>query len=89
MTTGTHTIEVWADTRGQGICRAPACAAPLLWYEIVASGKRMCFEGRAVAIQTRHSDDRRLIEIFAADDTHWVRCPGAQRFRRRNAIFWR
>ena len=76
-----RTIEVYADSRGQAKCSG--CRVPIVWATIVKSGKKMCFDVPAVALQTRHEDGtHRLIEAIAFDDNHWARCPAAGRFKR-------
>lgn len=74
-------LEVYADTRGPAICRG--CGAAIEWAELVASGKRMCFTGTIVALETRHDADGRLVERVAFDTNHWADCPARDRFRRR------
>jgi len=80
------TIAIYADTRGRGRCRAQACGVVLTWAEVVATGKRMCFDGDPVALRTRHEPEtHRLIEELDLADNHWQRCPGAPSFRRPRA----
>lgn len=74
------TIEIYADTRGPGVCRG--CGARIEWAEVVKSGKRMCFTGEIVALTTRRNDDKRLIETVDFDTNHWADCPKAKDFKR-------
>lgn len=74
-------IEVFADTRGQAICRG--CGAPIEWAEIVKSGKKMCFDGQILALTTRHDPaTQRLIERVDQATNHWATCPKAKDFKR-------
>lgn len=76
------TIEIYADTRGPGTCRG--CGAAMEWAEVVKSGKKMCFTGTIVALQTRHDErTHRLIEAVAFDTNHWGTCPARDQFKRR------
>jgi hypothetical protein len=78
----TKTIEIYADTRGPGKCRG--CRAPIEWAEIVASGKKMCFDGQIVALETRHDPaTHRLIEKVDLATNHWATCPDRDAFRRK------
>ena len=72
-------FKVFDDTRGYGTCRS--CGAKLVWYETLAK-RRMPLERDAVAVQSEHVDGR-LVLHFAAEDSHFVQCPDAARFRRR------
>lgn len=74
------TTDVYGDTRGGGVCRG--CGAPLVWAEIVASGKRMPFNPPCVALTTRHDDGHRLIEAVDLADNHWATCPQRNQFKR-------
>jgi hypothetical protein len=75
-------IEVYGDTVGRNFCRDVACEAPLIWAEVVKTGRKMCFNGDAVPVQTRHDEAGRLIEIYDVADNHWAVCPGAKSFKR-------
>lgn len=75
-------LEIYADTRGQAVCRG--CGAPIEWAEIVASGKKMCFDGRIVALKTRHDEGtQRRIEAVDFATNHWATCSDAKRFKRK------
>ncbi len=75
------TVRVYADTKGPGRCRS--CAAPITWAETRA-GKRMPLEGHEpVPKSSEHSEDRRLIEVYDASDTHWANCPDAPDWKRK------
>lgn len=78
------TIEVWDDTMSNPTpCRDDRCGAPLIWYEIVKSGKRMCFESTAVPLVTKTDEQTgRLIAVMDFEDNHWRSCPGASGFKR-------
>lgn len=74
-------IAIYADTRGSARCRG--CHAPIEWAEVVSSGKKMCFDGQIVALETRHEDaTRRLIEVVDLGANHWATCPQRDQFRR-------
>lgn len=79
------TIEIYADSRGQGTCRS--CGAALEWAEVVASGRRMPFDGPLVAVRTQGDllGGGRVIEVVdtTVTPTHWERCPQAKDWRRR------
>jgi hypothetical protein len=76
-----RTIEVYADTRGVGLCNGPHCGAQLTWVEVVQTGKRMCFTGNPTPLQTRHDEAQRLIEVLDLDENHWASCPDMQQFK--------
>jgi hypothetical protein len=76
-----RTIEVWADTRGMATCKG--CGAVITWAEIVRSGKKMCFDGEALALQTRYDhESARMIEAIEFETNHWASCPKAKEFKR-------
>jgi hypothetical protein len=74
-------ITIWADTRGLSRCRS--CNAAIEWAEVVASGKRMPFDGEIVPVSSAHKDGR-LVEVVDTDVTrpHWASCPQAEQWRR-------
>lgn len=76
-------MEVWVDTMGYAKCRGPKCGEQILWAELVLTGRKMCFDGRAVALRTR-TDEATGREIAAFDftDNHWRACADAERFKR-------
>ena len=76
----TKTTEIFADTRTHATCRG--CEAPIVFAEIVKSGKRMPFDHPLVALQTRHEEaTRRLIESVDLGTSHFASCRNADRFR--------
>jgi hypothetical protein len=76
------TIQIFADTRGRATCRG--CRAPIEWAEVVASGKKMCFNGQIVALSTHHDPEtRRLVEVVDLATNHWAACPARDQFRRK------
>lgn len=80
MTTATKTIQIFADTSGRAQCKG--CRAPIEWAEVVASGKRMCFDGQIVALSThRDPTTRRLVEVVDLATNHWASCDQRDRFR--------
>lgn len=80
--TETKTIQIFADTRGRAKCRG--CHAPIEWAEVVASGKKMCFDGQIVALSTHHDPaTRRLIEVADLATNHWATCPERDQFKRK------
>jgi hypothetical protein len=78
----TRTIEICPDRRGRGVCRG--CGAALVYGEIVTSGKRMCVDVPAVALETRHEEaTRRVIEAITFEANHGARRRQRERFKRR------
>jgi len=78
------TIEVFADTRGRGVCRGPHCGAAITWAEVVQTGRRMPFDGDPVALETRHDPaSGRLIEALDLTANHWATCPDWLSFKTR------
>jgi hypothetical protein len=71
-------IRLVEGTRQAGTCRA--CGAPLDWIDTLA-GRRMPMRRGAVAVSPDTHDPR--LALFAAADAHWMHCPEAERFRRR------
>ncbi len=67
------TVEIYADTRRVGRCRN--CDEPILWAQVVASGRWMPFNGREpVALRTRHDRSRRQVEALDLADCHFKSC---------------
>jgi hypothetical protein len=80
------TIQIFSDTRGRATCNASTCRATIEWAEVVASGKRMCFDAPIVALTTHHDPaTRRLVEVVDLSTNHWASCPAAGQFKRRRA----
>lgn len=78
------TIEIYADTRGRATCRG--CHAPIEWAEIVATGKKMCFNGQIVVLSSRQLvNSLRVIELVDLATNHWAACPQRDQFRRKRA----
>lgn len=76
------TIDIWADTRGRGVCRG--CGKAMEWAEVVASGKKMPFDAPIVALTTLHDPTtHRVIEGVDLSTNHWGSCPAREQFRRR------
>lgn len=72
---------IFADTRGGGTCRS--CQAPIVWAEIVKSGKKMPFNPPLVALLTDHDKGSgRLVEGVALDESHFATCPNAPAWRK-------
>jgi hypothetical protein len=82
---GERTIEIYADTRGPGVCRGKDCGRRILWAEVVRTGKKMCFnDPEEVALSTRHEPSSgRLIEALEFSHNHWASCPNANGFAQR------
>jgi hypothetical protein len=73
------TIQIWADTRGKARCRG--CEAKIEWATIVASGKKMCFDGQIVALSTFHDPaTRRVVELVDLSTNHWATCSARDQF---------
>jgi hypothetical protein len=78
------TIDIFADTRGVARCRSGSCRARIEWAEIVATGKKMCFDD--VQVLHVHEDGTgRLIQTVALAKNHWATCPDRERFTRKKA----
>jgi hypothetical protein len=75
--------QIYGDTRGKSVCKS--CGAPIEWAEMVASGRKMPFDGEIVAVRTEHEPgSHRLIEIvdLAVSISHFATCPNASNFRK-------
>lgn len=64
-------------------CRHPHCAAMIWFGKTVAGGKLMVLELPIAPAET--FEDPTLGRIWLVPDTqvHWLKCPGAQDFRKR------
>lgn len=77
-------VRIYADTRGVSLCSGPTCGRRILWAQVVATGKKMCFDDLdLVAIRTEQDNAGRLIEHVDLDRNHWATCPDAKRFERK------
>lgn len=76
------TFDVLDDTRGGGACRS--CHAPITWFVLAKSGKRMPFDGDVVYVRTRHEDGR-LVGVVdgSINPSHFATCAQADSWRRR------
>jgi hypothetical protein len=75
-------VLVWGTSRRSAKCRS--CGAPLVFAQVVASGKWLPFDADPVAIRTSQDPaTRRLVEHLDAADVHFRSCPNADAFRRR------
>lgn len=75
-------LNVYDDTRGRGECRS--CKAPITWFEMVSSGKRMPFDGDVVFVRTRTEDGRLVGGVDnSVNPSHFSSCPQASNWRRR------
>jgi hypothetical protein len=79
------TTEIYADTRSTTRCRG--CHAPIVFAEIVRTGRRMPFNEPLIALRTRHDNNSgwRLVEEVDLDTTHFATCPQARQFSRGGA----
>lgn len=75
-------IQVYADTVGRARCSGPTCGAAITWATVVASGRKLCFDGELVALKTSMDADHRQIWEVSGDDMHWATCLDVERFRR-------
>jgi hypothetical protein len=77
-------IEIYADSRGISTCRGERCGQRILWAEVAATGRRMCFNDLELpALKTRReSATNRLIETVDLDDNHWSTCKDREKFSR-------
>jgi len=78
MTTDRKTISVWHDRRSRSRCRG--CDARIEWAEVVASGKRMCFDDVFVLSSHVHTNGR-TIDVVDLTRNHWATCPARDQFR--------
>lgn len=78
----TKVLEVYRDTYGRSRCRGLDCGAWLTWYELVESGKRMCFDGHPQPESTREDLTGRLIWAIPFEANHWAHCPNAIDFKK-------
>lgn len=72
--------EIFADSRAHATCRG--CGAPIVFAQVVKSGKQMPFDRPLVALRTRHDDGHRLIEEVDLGESHFASCKNADRFRK-------
>jgi len=73
-------VRVWASSRGLGKCKD--CGAPMTWFQVVESGKKMPFDADPTPVATTTADSGRVILELRAEDTHFRTCPAAMSFRR-------
>lgn len=80
----TRTIQIFADSRGLADCSAATCRARIEWAEIVASGKRMCFDA-PIQVISEHVDpaSRRRVQVVDLSTNHWGSCPAAPQFKKK------
>lgn len=76
------TIEIFARSRGRAACRG--CRATIEWAEIVATGRRMCFD-EVVVLSTHEDLAGRAVEVVDLTKNHWATCPAASQFKRKVA----
>lgn len=81
-TPSAKTIEVYADTVGQGRCKGPHCRRVITWAVVVDSGAKMCFEGLPRAVATREDLTGREILAMPFEENHWATCPDREQFQR-------
>ena len=75
-------IDIYADTRGPAKCKG--CGRAIEWATIVASGKKMCFDGAIVALSGYpHKVSGRRVESVDLATNHWATCPAAALFKRK------
>jgi hypothetical protein len=83
---GMRTVEIFADTRGVSRCKGATCGKRILWAQVVATGRKMCFSDPELpALRTRFSEDRRLIEEVDLGANHWATCPDSKSFGKSKA----
>jgi len=75
------TIEIYADTRQTGQCRA--CHATLQWAVVVKSGARLPFTNDTFAVLSKRIEEEtgRIVERADRRTNHWATCPGRDLFR--------
>ena len=78
-----RTIDCYADTRGQAQCRSPLCRARIVWMEVVATGRKMCFDGFPKPLRTYpHPENGRRVEVMDLALNHWATCSDRNKFKR-------
>lgn len=76
------TFQVLDDTKGRGACRS--CGAPVTWFQMAKSGRRMPFDGDVVYTKTEQQDGRLVGHIDGSiNPSHFAVCPQAGDWRRR------
>jgi hypothetical protein len=73
------TVQVYSLTRGRGTCRG--CGAPIVWAQVVSTGKKMPFNPPATALSTLTDAADRRIDVVELD-SHFATCPKADTFRK-------
>lgn len=81
MTTGGKTIQIFADSRGRGICKG--CGAPIEWAKLVASGKKMPFDVPIVEVSGHQDLAGREVHVVSLERNHWASCSARAQFKRK------
>ena len=74
------TIRILGSTRQPGRCRS--CGASLTWAKTWPKLKAMPLHGNPTALSTENVDGD-TIETIRSSDTHFARCPQAQKWSRK------
>lgn len=75
-----RTIRILGSTRQPGVCRS--CRASITWAKTYPGLKAMPLHGDPPALSTDNIDGDQ-IETILSTDTHFARCPHAQRWSKR------
>jgi hypothetical protein len=77
------TTKIWKDTIRWDFCRGATCRRRIVWAQIVASGRQMCFDRMPEAIVTEEEilTKREMLTVDLAPN-HWATCPDRARFKR-------
>ena len=78
-------LKIYKDSRGYGNCRS--CGQEIEWAELVASGRKMPFDGPIVAVQTEGDATKgeRIVEHVDSTVTksHFASCIDAGEWRKK------
>jgi hypothetical protein len=74
------TLAVYADTKRRNRCRGRTCGRWITWYELVDSGKQMCFDGQPFPVHTTEDLAGRVIHNLPAAANHWATCANRDDF---------
>ena len=83
------TIAVWtASLSAPKPCADPRCKALIVWGQIAASGRRMCFTVPVEPVAVfRDGASGHSVTVMPFASNHWASCPGARdRFKNKPII---
>jgi hypothetical protein len=87
MNTANSTILIWAKSRGPSTCKG--CGAAIEWATVVASGRKLCFDGTIVPLAEYEEPDGRMVQVVDLSKNHWATCPKRDQFKqtRKASVF--